>query len=668
MSAAHYMLQVNIYLIVFYGCYRLLLDKETYFTLNRIYLLTAGVLSLSIPFLQFEWFTEQPAADPLYFGVDQMNNFMTQVIVAPEKPEDYTLGNLIVIIYLTGILFFTGKLVWQLLTVGKLLKKTGPGTAFSFFSQKRIDNTLPGLPTIHKHEEVHVRQLHSADVLFFELLGILTWFNPAIYGYKRAVKNIHEYLADEAAAAFQGDKKQYALLLLSSAFGIPANNLTNSFFNKSLLKKRIFMLHKQRSRKTAVLKYGIFVPLIALALLMSSATIRNNVQIQQIADEIPLDHTADIIDDVVKLNTLQQAAIKTIKTAKESPKKSQIVPGNRITDPAEEGNWQTFYKFIKTFVRYPVAAQRQKIQGSTIIKFTVAEGQLENIGIAARLAGGCDAEAMRTISTFPMYKSISDGNYSIKIKYILSDTNTPKINENIANPKGYTALSDIMVVAYGGSEPENEDKVYDFVSIEKQPSFPGGMQNFYEYLKKAVRYPAEAQKNNIQGKVFLSFVVEKDGSLTDIKVERKLGGGTDEEAVRVLKESPKWTPGMQNSKAVRVKYNIPISFTLSKPASQTPANSLVGNNSGIIFKDSNGGLMKFGDHTTSGPLYIIDGKTLDNADLSFLNPNDIESINVLKDAKATAIYGIKGANGVIIITTKAGKFAKTPPANKKASE
>ena len=72
-----------------------------------------------------------------------------------------------------------------------------------------------------------------------------------------------------------------------------------------------------------------------------------------------------------------------------------------------------------------------------------------------------------------------------------------------------------------------------------------------------------AQENNVQGKVFLSFVVEKDGKLTDIQVTRGLGSGTDEEAIRVLKASPRWNPGIQNGKPVRVKYNINVNFTLN---------------------------------------------------------------------------------------------------------
>ncbi|TDQ09799.1 energy transducer TonB [Pedobacter metabolipauper] len=128
--------------------------------------------------------------------------------------------------------------------------------------------------------------------------------------------------------------------------------------------------------------------------------------------------------------------------------------------------------------------------------------------------------------------------------------------------------ADFVVTGPVGDGPKQaavveDTKVYDFVSLESQPSFPGGIEKFYTFLKNTVKYPAMAQEANIQGKVYLSFVVEKDGSLTDIKVDRKLGGGTDEEAVRVLKRSPKWIPGIQNGKKVRVKFNIPISFSLT---------------------------------------------------------------------------------------------------------
>jgi protein TonB len=102
-----------------------------------------------------------------------------------------------------------------------------------------------------------------------------------------------------------------------------------------------------------------------------------------------------------------------------------------------------------------------------------------------------------------------------------------------------------------------------FTSVEQVPEFPGGLEKFGAYLGKSIRYPAVARENGTQGRVICTFVVEKDGSLTDIKVTRGIGSGCDEEAVRVLKNSPHWKPGIQNGRPVRVQYSVPISFTLA---------------------------------------------------------------------------------------------------------
>ena len=157
---------------------------------------------------------------------------------------------------------------------------------------------------------------------------------------------------------------------------------------------------------------------------------------------------------------------------------------------------------------------------------------------------------------------------------LVADEEPPQIEDlKIADPGQKTIAgdpgADIVIAGPITDGPKQaalveDTQVYEMINIEAQPGFPGGMDKFYAYLRKAVKYPPMAAESNIQGKVFLSFVVEKNGDLTDIKVDRKLGGGTDEEAVRVLKASPRWTPGVQNGRTVRVKYNIPISFTLSQ--------------------------------------------------------------------------------------------------------
>lgn len=109
-----------------------------------------------------------------------------------------------------------------------------------------------------------------------------------------------------------------------------------------------------------------------------------------------------------------------------------------------------------------------------------------------------------------------------------------------------------------------EDPNKIFTSVEQVPEFPGGMEAFGKYLGKNIHYPAVARENGTQGRVIVSFVCERDGSLTDIHVVRGIGDGCDEEAVRVLKSSPRWKPGIQNGKPVRVSYSVPIAFTLSE--------------------------------------------------------------------------------------------------------
>lgn len=120
-----------------------------------------------------------------------------------------------------------------------------------------------------------------------------------------------------------------------------------------------------------------------------------------------------------------------------------------------------------------------------------------------------------------------------------------------------------IAMCYNPVKAQNTpNKVYDFVSVEKQPSFPGGISNFYRYLSHEIKYPVAAQRNNTKGKVFATFVVEKNGALTDIQITRSLSPETDKEALRVLNKSPRWTPGLINGKPVRVKYNINVNFQL----------------------------------------------------------------------------------------------------------
>lgn len=102
-----------------------------------------------------------------------------------------------------------------------------------------------------------------------------------------------------------------------------------------------------------------------------------------------------------------------------------------------------------------------------------------------------------------------------------------------------------------------------FTTVQVDPSFPGGIVKFFSYLKTNLKYPDEAHKNDVQGKVLVTFVVERNGSLTDIRVVKSLSAETDAEALRLMKDCPKWNPGTQNGNPVRVQYTLPIPFPIN---------------------------------------------------------------------------------------------------------
>lgn len=407
-----YMLLVNCSLLLFYLFYKLVLERETFFRLNRFYLITAALSAILIPLIPHHWLSP-PTEIFKEVHAREILIMLSEVSVSPLKSGTPGWVAIAASIYLSGVVFFTLKLIWRLVQLRKTMSEPISGKAFSFFGFKRVDSNLDGAEIIDRHEEVHIRHVHSADIIFFEILAIICWFNPIIYAYKKSIIQVHEFYADEIAAAHQGDKAAYAMLLLSKALRVESQVLTNSFFNEPLLKTRIHMLNKRKSAKPAVLKYALFVPLCAGTLLLTSATLTKE------------------------------------KTS-----------GNSLTG---------LNSYFTTSPLNPYSLQQQ--------------------------------------------------------------------------------------------EP---GKVYEFVKTDTPPEFPGGMKKFYEYLGASIKYPESAAKNKLEGRVFLSYIVEKDGKISNVKVEKGLNAAMDAEAVRVLTESPDWIPGKVNNTAVRVKFNIPINFGLTK--------------------------------------------------------------------------------------------------------
>jgi TonB family protein len=227
--------------------------------------------------------------------------------------------------------------------------------------------------------------------------------------------------------------------------------------------------------------------------------------------------------------------------------------------PTYPGGMADFYKFISNTIQYPKSAKDENIQGTVYISFVVEkDGSLADIKVDRKLGSGTDEEAIRVLKLSKRWNpGLLDGNpvkvkYNIPVRFSIPGVQ-PRAKTSVYAPSKQTAPAD-------GSD----NAVYSYVSMETPPTYPGGMAQFYKFLGDNIQYPAIAKENKISGTVYLSFTIEKDGTINDVKVDRKLGFGTDEEAVRVVKLSQKWIPGVQNGKPVNVKYNIPVKFSLPK--------------------------------------------------------------------------------------------------------
>lgn len=186
---------------------------------------------------------------------------------------------------------------------------------------------------------------------------------------------------------------------------------------------------------------------------------------------------------------------------------------------------------------------------------------------------------------------------------------------------------------------------------ETFPQFPGGHIALVEYLSKNIKFPKEKEKENVRARVVASFTVDKDGSITDAKIVRSQGEAFDNEALRVINGMPKWIPGTQNGKAVRVKYTLPITF------STTDGNKKIKSVRTIDMND-NGGKQPEGKvvsekaemFSSKDFVLVVNGKVVEA--LNGIKPSDIEKVDVKKDAETMKKYNAEGKQGVMLISTK----------------
>ena len=435
-----------------YGSYYFLMRKETYLTVNRFFLLASVILMVALPlmgsFLPGIYIDGKP--NPVLPVIQLPEVVITAQALVTREQEQAILSwamlgySMIVIAMLAGFAFGLLR-IYRFYRLSKSARKIDEniflvqhhGSPFSFMGKIYISHDYelhPGLKQIIIHETAHIRQKHMLDLILLELLSSIFWFNPFFFLMKKALREVHEYLADREVIRHGIEPLTYQQLLFNEVSGNPQYIIANNF--NLLTKKRIVMLIK-KSTKLAALKVWGIIPVVLFAAL-SIALLQSQVVNAQ--------------------TTQKQAAVAP--AVPPAPPAKAVAP----QDPEK-----------------PVPPPPAK----------------------------------------PSKKSVSDKKEQV----------------------------------------EGEDVI--FTVVENPPSYPGGDEARIKYLISSIKYPEEARKKGTQGTVYITFVVEPDGAVTNVKVLRGIGSGCDEEAYRVISEMPKWNPGKQKGKSVRVQYNMPIKFVLS---------------------------------------------------------------------------------------------------------
>ena len=197
--------------------------------------------------------------------------------------------------------------------------------------------------------------------------------------------------------------------------------------------------------------------------------------------------------------------------------------------------------------------------------------------------------------------------------------------------------------AVGTFEPVQGD-VFDVV--EEMPQYPGGAEALLEFLNNNVQYPEEAEKAGIQGRVIATFVVEKDGSVSNARVVKSVDPLLDAEALRVISAMPKWKPGKQNGQVVRVKYTVPLSFHFDG-VREIEEDHICREDGSIVEMD-----IEMEKSRVVRPLFIVDGQIMDGKEVYSINPKTIERFYMQDGQEAVEKYGDKAKEGVVIITLK----------------
>ena len=600
-----YLLKVNVAFVLFYAFYRLFFYKDTFFKLRRAILLAFFGLALFYPLLNIQdWVRQQePIADVIYMYSAMLPEATAKADAAASVDwHGWLLGSLGfsywgIVAFLCGrFLVQLSSILWLAHTservvihetpVYALRKAAGP---FSFFrmvflhpeshSDKETDEILT-------HECTHVSQWHSIDVILSEMMCMACWFNPFVWLLKREVRHNLEYLADNTVIQSGYDSKSYQYHLLGLAHHQSVTTLYNSF-NVLHLKNRIMMMNKKRSPGIVRTKYLIFIPLVGILMLLSNieAVARLTVRLANEAtvSNAMVTATGILVDETGQPLIGASVVVKGGKERTITDKKGAFsleVPANAIlrcsyqgresqevlaadmtnnthlslSSKSREMNEQVFtvvekmpsfpggdaelLKYIATNIKYPKESQDNGEQGRVICSFIVGrDGSVNNPEVLRGVTPLLNEEAVRVINTMPRWNPGMQRGKAVAVKYTVP-------------------------ITFRLKSPVEEAKEETLTVVDVMPQYPGGDRELLKFIAQSIKYPTDAQEAGVQGRVICSFVVDKKGNIVEPKIIRGIDPSLDAEALRVIGMMPRWTPGRQDGKAVRVLYTVPITFRL----------------------------------------------------------------------------------------------------------
>lgn len=424
-----YFIKVNIALAILYLFYKLFFSKDTFFGLRRAVLILIYVVSFLYPLFNLEqWLQKTENAKGL---VTVYSKIMPEIIIVGQNASHTTSYSWIwtagVMLYLAGVFALLLRTSWALVSIRRSLrgcskeiingvevyllpKAQEPYSFFKWICIHPAIHTDKELDEILIHEQTHVKECHSIDILLAQSTIILCWFNPFVWLLRKEIRINHEYLADKHVIIAGHDKKAYQYHLIGMQHQpMAAANLYNNF-SVLPLKKRIKMLNKKRTRNIMKSKYLMLLPVAAMLLLFSNCVNKAKTEEQQA--------TAEVKDTTVAQAPKEEAAPVSQETSSISPNETifEIVE----VMPEYPGGMQACLKYLANEIEYPKKAQDAGQQGRVIVQIVVSkEGKVVDPKIVRSVSPDLDAEAIRVVKSMPDWKPGKQRGQAVNVKYTL---------------------------------------------------------------------------------------------------------------------------------------------------------------------------------------------------------------------------------------------------------